>query len=136
MFEQRAVDLPRLATVVGAEEHAGGGAEVERLGLFWPTRRDVPHGVQRQAGLLRQPDLLRAPPRPPAVLRALDRRTVDAVVGRCVERAVTRVGDRVVHAPAPEQRALGTPVAAFLVTPEHKQPLGRADECENAHRCT
>ena len=35
-------DLPGLAAVVGAEEHAGVGAEVERLGLFRPAWRDVP----------------------------------------------------------------------------------------------
>ena len=69
MLEQRAVDLPRLATVVGTEEHAGGGAEVERLGLFDPARRDVQHGLHGQARLLRQADLLRAPPRPTAVLQ-------------------------------------------------------------------
>jgi hypothetical protein len=129
VLENAAVRFPALAGVVGAEEDAGVSSQIERVGLLRPAGLDVPRRFERQRRFLGQAELLRALPGLPAVRRALDGRTVDEVVGRRVNGAVTRVDGRVVDPPAVQQRALRLPLTAIVVSLEQEESLARADQC-------
>jgi hypothetical protein len=115
VLEQPAVDLPRLAAVGGAEEHARSGAEVE---VTVRARLDVPALLERQLGVLGQAEPLRALPALAEIVGALDGRAVDPVVGGDVDGAVARVADRVEDLPAGEQRPLELPLPAGFASAE------------------
>jgi hypothetical protein len=97
MLEQRLVHVPGLAAVVGSEEDSRVPAEPE---LRVPTGLDVPGRVELQTALLREAELLGPLPRVSLVVGTMDRRAVEEVVRRRVQRFVARVDDCVVDAPA------------------------------------
>jgi hypothetical protein len=126
MLEERLVQLPAPAAVVGTEQDAWIAAEPE---LRVAARLDVPRRIELELAVLGQAELLGPLPVFPAVARTVEGRAVERVVGRGVQRAVTRVDNRVICRPALEQRALDLPPDAVVVAPEKEKPLPGADEC-------
>ena len=107
--------------------HAGIAAQPE---LAVAARLEVPDRVQLQLPVLGQAELLGALPRLAAVGRPLHRSAAEEVRAR-VERAVVRVGDRVVDREPRQQRALERPRAPVVASLEQEEPLARPDEHEH-----
>src|SRR6516164_8350385 len=132
VLQNATIWLPGFAGIVRAEEKPRIRSEVQRPGLLGKARLDVPGRVHRQPRPPGQADLLRARPRLATVGRPLDRRTIDDMVRRRVERAVARIDRRVVHAPAVEQWAPHLPLTAIIIGFENEEPLARACQGQDA----
>src|SRR4051794_34662167 len=111
MLEQPLVQLPRPAAVAGAEQDAGVAAEPQ---LRVAAGLDVPRRVELELAVLGEAQLVGALPALAAVGRTMRARAVERVVRGGMERAVTRVDDRVVDRPALQQRALDLPLRAVV----------------------